>query len=296
MSGRILAIMSASPQRTLGVNSVKLAYEAAMERHKEMDPQGLLTPEVMRRFISAQTCPYCSRGPFKVLPGHTNKMHGIDRVELRHLAGMTTRERASSEEFTARARELAIARDFGHSEAAERGRHTKGVTNRMGEISRERIASATRNRMANTDPETKAEWARMASRAVTPAGLQRRREALQRRTLSPEHRRRLSEASQSEEANAKRAATRAARLQGHGTVASYKRGCRCEQCREAKNAPRRSGQKPGRPAKYTSEQYAEAIRLMGEGMTQRAAAASVGVTESWLSQRRASDRESPSTP
>lgn len=36
----------------------------------------------------AGKCPWCGRGPYRLLAGHTNKSHGIDKYELRDLAGV----------------------------------------------------------------------------------------------------------------------------------------------------------------------------------------------------------------
>lgn len=46
------------------------------------------SPEVLREFITAQICPWCGEGPYKVLAGHTSPTHGVDRFELREMAGL----------------------------------------------------------------------------------------------------------------------------------------------------------------------------------------------------------------
>jgi predicted nucleic acid-binding Zn ribbon protein len=45
--------------------------------------------EAMRRFIEAGICPWCEAGPFRVLALHVSQKHGIDRFQLRDLAGLT---------------------------------------------------------------------------------------------------------------------------------------------------------------------------------------------------------------
>jgi hypothetical protein len=45
--------------------------------------------EATRRAVMAGICPFCGRGPFQVLAGHTQKLHGVDRFELRELADLT---------------------------------------------------------------------------------------------------------------------------------------------------------------------------------------------------------------
>lgn len=52
----------------------------------------------IRRCVAEQICPFCGRGPYKMLPVHTNKSHGVDKWELRELAGMSTTETLCSPE------------------------------------------------------------------------------------------------------------------------------------------------------------------------------------------------------
>lgn len=44
--------------------------------------------EKLREFIAAGTCPWCGRGPWKVLAGHTLRAHAVSGVELREMAGL----------------------------------------------------------------------------------------------------------------------------------------------------------------------------------------------------------------
>lgn len=43
--------------------------------------------EAIREAIAAGKCPWCGRGPWRVLASHTHHRHGVNRHELRHLAG-----------------------------------------------------------------------------------------------------------------------------------------------------------------------------------------------------------------
>jgi ribosomal protein S27AE len=56
----------------------------------------------------AGICPFCGRGPFQVLAGHTQKVHGVDRFELRELADLTYStsilDERTREAFSARAK------------------------------------------------------------------------------------------------------------------------------------------------------------------------------------------------
>lgn len=64
--------------------------------------------EATRRCVIAGICPFCGRGPFRVLAGHTQKVHGVDRFELRELADLTYStsllDERTREEFSARAK------------------------------------------------------------------------------------------------------------------------------------------------------------------------------------------------
>jgi predicted nucleic acid-binding Zn ribbon protein len=46
------------------------------------------TPSQLREFISAQVCPWCSCGPFRVLAVHLTKKHGLSPRAFRVLAGL----------------------------------------------------------------------------------------------------------------------------------------------------------------------------------------------------------------
>ncbi|MBK6040828.1 hypothetical protein [Streptomyces sp. MBT55] len=49
------------------------------------------TREEIQAGIEAQICPWCGKGPFKILAGHTTRLHGVDRLQLRDLAGLLYR-------------------------------------------------------------------------------------------------------------------------------------------------------------------------------------------------------------
>lgn len=64
--------------------------------------------EATRRALMAGICPFCGRGPFRVLAGHTQRIHAVDRFELRELADLTYStsilDERTRQEFSARAR------------------------------------------------------------------------------------------------------------------------------------------------------------------------------------------------
>lgn len=45
--------------------------------------------EGVRRFVLAGICPFCGRGPWKSIAGHTSHSHGVTAKELRDLAELT---------------------------------------------------------------------------------------------------------------------------------------------------------------------------------------------------------------
>ncbi|MEH0586209.1 hypothetical protein QA942_19815 [Streptomyces sp. B21-106] len=69
-------------------------------------------PEAVRAAIAAQRCPFCGKGPYKVIAVHTNKTHGVDKYELRDLAGLSTQDSICAPEYSERARENAIRNEI----------------------------------------------------------------------------------------------------------------------------------------------------------------------------------------
>lgn len=282
--------MKSRTHKTLGVNESKL-YDAAKRDRRSLDPQALLSPEAMRAFIDSCMCPYCDRGPFKVLAVHTNKAHGIDRRELRAQAGLTLNEPVASAEFRKRARELAFERDIGHSEAA-RVALRNAKRRQMTDAGKAKVARVTAERMAAIPLHVKQGMARRASLSVTPEGRLRRAEALRLRNSQPDQRERFVANTQTPEAQARRnkavAETRKGRLQPCGTVAAYKRGCRCELCSDAKrrSRPATGGIRRGEghyKSVLSNDQVGELRRLRESGWTLQNLAARFGVSESTVS-------------
>lgn len=66
--------------------------------------------EVIATHVEAGTCPWCGMGPFVMLPVHTNKSHGVDKNELRRLAGLPVGEATSSPEVRAKMRAEGLRR------------------------------------------------------------------------------------------------------------------------------------------------------------------------------------------
>lgn len=56
--------------------------------------------EALRKYIKAETCPWCGAGPFKNLACHTNRSHGVSADEFRELAGLKKTAPLCSEEYS----------------------------------------------------------------------------------------------------------------------------------------------------------------------------------------------------
>lgn len=230
--------------RTLGVNESVLR-EKEIAGRKDVDPQGLLTRDAVRRHIEACTCPVCGAGPFKVLPMHTNQAHGIDKHELREMAGLTATDAISSQEFREGSRDRARARDLGpeHFQEMGRKRASLGSAVRYTTAGRRNMSENIKSYNESLTPEQKRARGEYVGAHVE--GHRKQSEALRKKHQeNPELGRQFRERVSAPEVEQKRreavrAAAERKRL-GHGTAASYKRGCRCDACREAKRQSRRA--------------------------------------------------------
>lgn len=201
----------------------------------------------IRRHIDAQICPWCGAGPFRMLPVHTAKMHGVDKWELRDLAGLTTRDPLCSEESRDAMREAydrtggarartAAARNV----AARNGRRRSRMTKAGLRILRTNLKD-WEERL--TPDALEANRRRALAVAQSDEARAKRVATLRAKHVKhPELTASLVASSHTSEAEAKRSATRRAKSPpAHGLVARYKRGCRCDQCREAKRLYRAAG-------------------------------------------------------
>lgn len=94
------------------------AESVVVARHKlSRAPNGQANPVVapsqdaIRESIESGICPWCGRGPYKMLAGHVNGQHGIDRFELRELAGLTRHVSICDPAYSDERRDLAQRQD-----------------------------------------------------------------------------------------------------------------------------------------------------------------------------------------
>lgn len=163
--------MSVANGKTKGVNERVLKGKLALETHRDRDPQQLLTPDAIRAATQRGMCSWCDRGPFKSLASHTNKAHGIDRREIRALAGLTMREPVASEDFRQRCRDRALREDRGNSESARRGLiAARSASRQYTEAGRRKLSRVAQELNAALTPEERSNRARVASAGRTDEG------------------------------------------------------------------------------------------------------------------------------
>lgn len=97
------------------------------------------SPQKVREHLAVGTCPFCGRGPFKVIAGHVFRAHGIDRYRLRDLGEIKWSESICSPEHAEIMRTLAIEND---RVAAMAGKQVVGRTNPVSVAGRLAMAKA----------------------------------------------------------------------------------------------------------------------------------------------------------
>lgn len=134
-------------RRYSGVSADAVSAKLKHERSTHEGQHGQViapTPEAVRGAIEAGQCPWCGRGPYKLLAGHTNKCHGIDKYELRELAGLMYHVSICDPELAATQSENAKRRGSGGAVASA----TRMQRRRMSTAGREALRQA---RLANPE-------------------------------------------------------------------------------------------------------------------------------------------------
>lgn len=200
--------------------------------------------EAYRAKVFAGICPECGDGPFKALAMHTNQAHGIDRFELRRLAEIPRSTSIASPEYSLecseRAKEQGAASRLSAYVDTLRGGNTKRD---LPDYSRRKISQTVRNTRANMGPAKRLAMDEARTRAAAdPASRKKQGAALKEwhaaNPMSEDRRVVVVARFNSPEAVAARELAIIKRRQPCGTAAAYKRGCRCEPCRDAKRRSR----------------------------------------------------------
>lgn len=190
--------------------------------------------------VRAQMCPVCKKGPFVALPQHAQKAHKIDKWELRNMAGLSSSDSICSDEHIQKCREIALrkAQISGFQLPQKSGKHANQTI-----AGRKRLAETLSRFNASMTPQQRKERASAAALSKTEECRRAAKEKARLTRATPEYRKKQSLLSKRPEViEALRDGLRRFREsnppQGCGTVAAYKRGCRCDSCKRAKAAHR----------------------------------------------------------
>lgn len=199
--------------------------------------------EHYRRCIEACICPICGAGPFKSMPMHASRVHGLDRHEMRRRAEIPVSGSITSPELAAASAERAKEREAvtalsGYVEEI-RG---KSIKREIPDYSRRNISENLSSYNRSMTPEERSQRSKSQSRESRQKQAAALAEWHKRNPATPEKKAELAAALMSPKAVAARERTAQKRRQPCGTRAAYKRGCRCAPCRSAKS-------------KYAKEQY-----------------------------------------
>jgi hypothetical protein len=192
------------------------------------------TQEEARDMLARQMCPACGEGPWKSPLNHASKRHGIDGRTMREVCGLTTVASVASPELADRI-SARMKGEMTPDRAASLSRRRSGAR---------RWTEAGRSAVVNNLSGVTAEQSRESlQRTRSPEAIEKRSETLRAKwgAMTPEQRRERSKQLRrsSEDLTLQGLAMWDKRgRQPCGTVASYKRGCRCEECREAKRRSR----------------------------------------------------------
>lgn len=196
-----------------------------------------VTIDEARRMLERQVCPICGEGPWQSPLNHVARKHGIDRFTMRNICGITTTTKVADPELSERFSERGRNADLTHLRDAARSRKKQrwtraGLAKNAATIAEqnERPGAAEQRekalQLART-PEARTKRSRSMRIKWDNAPDSARAAVRDRLARTPEQ---LSEQS--------RSAWERRGLQPCGTVASYKRGCRCDECKAAKQAIR----------------------------------------------------------
>lgn len=164
--------------------------------------------EAMMAALAGLRCPFCGKGPFLSVASHTVKAHGVSSADLRDMLaiGYDARSPFVDDRLSAAHSATAMAK-FGEFHGGSGPRGKKKRVSVARQVAQKRLAAAKKGVV----PDTK-------GRGNSPEA---------RRKSAETRRRNLPDAA-------------------HGTLTMFNRGCRCEQCRSARNLLQREQLSAGR--------------------------------------------------
>jgi hypothetical protein len=198
-----------------------------------------VTPDEARALLMRQVCPVCGEGPWKSPLNHVARKHGIDKITMRDVCGLTTLVSVVDPELRERCVERGRAVDMSTVNQPGRPRKKQRWT------SAGRAAFTANIEAVNQTPEAASQRLAALAKARTPDARKRQGASLKARwdALTDDERRAKSEQLRRTPEELSEQATAAWDRRGrkpHGTRASYRRGCKCDECRAAYLAYRKS--------------------------------------------------------
>lgn len=193
--------------RTKNTSTAGLRNKTLRRRAVEANRSAAVLPpsqDAMRRALVARLCPWCGKGPWDSVAGHTVRVHGVSSRELHDLAGLTYETSLVSERV--RARRIEVCKEIGPPPPGASAGKPRQLSLAAKQVNREKLVRASS---------------------------QEQRLAAARQSATPEARAKKSAAGRAN-AEAKLGPAQ------HGTGRMYRtRKCRCDECRAWNTAEHR---------------------------------------------------------
>lgn len=196
-----------------------------------------VSAEEAQQLLRDHMCPVCGRGPWQSPLNHVSRKHGIGRHTMRDICLLTVADPVTTPDLHERLRANRVGKDMSKVAAATgKSRRPKRLT-----------AAGKQNLIRNLEHVT-AEQSRAAlALAQTPENRAKVTAANKARwaAMTPDERRAAAAQLQQPEAREKQHVAlqqywSRQELKPCGTRASYRRGCRCDECHSANVAYKRA--------------------------------------------------------
>jgi hypothetical protein len=120
----------------------------------------------VRASVAEGKCPFCGAGPWKMLPVHTNKIHGVDKWQLRDMAGLSTNDPLCDPETLAKCREHGLRNPESHARATEAARGKRRRNHRTAAGRARNVANLKAWEAANPERARSAKFTASRSRSA----------------------------------------------------------------------------------------------------------------------------------
>lgn len=280
------AVRGARRQLRIDPRKIALAGTPRPGQHINIEPSveswGVTVDEA-RTILNNQTCPICRIGPWKSPLNHVSRAHGIDRLTMRDICGLSMYHKVTDPEVSAawsangkkRADNLAASRTKERRAPRRtlRAKESAGHGLRVHEARNPEAVAAMRAKFRErmTTPEAKAKWEESMQRVRSE------------RVYTPEERAAFTEKMKSDDVVAKRAEYNASRRQEGCTVAEchsphVARGFCAKHWRRWKlyGDPLGRGRIGKPPTALNQDQERQACAMIAAGKSRRAVADQFG--------------------